>query len=111
MLKLVLGEAIRLEYQNLLFRSVFLSVVKIWKWVLEMRPIFARILKLVLGEGIRLESRNLLFCGLDMEVVWKCALYLKENFIIILKLVLGEPVRQESGNFSCSHLMLSEVKI
>ena len=36
-LNLVLGEGIRLESQNLLFRSLFLSVV-----CLEMRPIFVR---------------------------------------------------------------------
>ena len=38
----MLGEGIRLVPRNLLFRSLFLSVDKIWKWVLEMRPIFVR---------------------------------------------------------------------
>ena len=32
-LKLVLGEGIRLESRNLFLRSLLVSVVKIWKWV------------------------------------------------------------------------------
>ena len=34
-LKLVLGEGIRLESRNFLFRSLLVSVVKKWKWFWE----------------------------------------------------------------------------
>ena len=85
-LKLVLGDGIRLESRNLLLRSLLVSVVKIWKWfwkcALYLIEDFLIILKLVLGEGIRPESRNMLFSSLLVSVVkiwkggWKCAPYL-----------------------------------
>ena len=57
-LKLVLGEGIRLKSQNLLFRSLLMSVVKIWrcfdKRVLHLYTKYYMILNLVFGEGIRL---------------------------------------------------------
>ena len=59
-LKLVLGEGTRLESQNLLFRSLLVSVVKIWKLVgkcaLYLLEKILIILKSVLGEGIRQEA-------------------------------------------------------
>ena len=63
-LKLVLGDGIRLESRNLLFRSLLVSAVMIWKWVWNAPYICKKnyliILKLVLGEGIRLYVRKLL---------------------------------------------------
>ena len=73
----------------MLFRSLLVSVVKIWKWdwkrALYLYENFSIILNLVLDEGIRLESRNLLFRPPLESVVkvwkrfWKRALYLQEN--------------------------------
>ena len=79
----MLGEEINLESRNLLFRSLFSSVVTIWKRVWKCAlHLYLIILKLVLGEGFRLESRNLLFRSLFASVVktwkwlWICAIYL-----------------------------------
>ena len=59
-LKLVLGEGIRLKSRNLLFRSLLVSVSKMWRWfwkcVQYVYEKYYMILNLVLGEGIRLES-------------------------------------------------------
>ena len=73
LLKNTLDEGTRLESRSLLFRSLLVSVIKMWRWFWKCVPYLCKkyymILTMVLGEGIRLESRNLLFRSLLVSVV------------------------------------------
>ena len=70
-LKLVLGDGIGLESRNLLFRSLLVFVVMIWKWFLKcalyMYENYLIILKLVFVDGIRLKSRKFLLRSLMLS--------------------------------------------